>query len=291
MWQAHPADQTTGLRHLDGLRRVRPPHVFLDWRLMTHRAKLLGQARADLTQLPAMLDELARCLTERGAAGAGKPSKVSGSPAPLRLGILHLTDDRRKPGWETVDPEYTMVFDRLGISPGLEVWVKKLTFALLPDFPDLTEHRSIRSEAATLIEYWDFICEQDWAETMADQISDVTGQVKAALRIPREQRFACIQCGNPAYLQFGDNFLICNEGHEVSVRNLEEQQRRRPALPIDDITAEFGITKERIYSWHKRKQIKPMEGSKPLTWFPWDVILLTNPALADAIKAREAMSA
>lgn len=67
-------------------------------------ARVLGQARADLVALPDLLDELTRCLTERSGETGGGHHKVTGSPAPLRLPVVHLVDTRQKPSWHGEDP-------------------------------------------------------------------------------------------------------------------------------------------------------------------------------------------
>jgi hypothetical protein len=295
----------------------------------SRRAKKLGQARADLSSLPDMLDELSRCLTERGGqSGGGKPSKVSGSPAPLRLDVLHLVDERRKAGWHGEDPrsprwalnwtwrdeDYSKLYptkeaaenamdmlderinkahvsqwkpqDVYGAAALLESWTR-IVNEEMAEPPDMAEVASARSEASVLIEVWDWVEDQAWGEELADDVIALGRRVRNALGVKREPKFACIKCGNRAYLRFGDNFLVCEEGHEVSVRELEEQQRRRPAVSIEQIMYEFGVSRERIYGWTKRKQVTPMEGSRPMKLFPWDVILLVNPDLADAIKIRD----
>src|SRR5688572_22423064 len=76
---------------------------------VTTREQRLGQARVDLAALPDLVDELARCLTERLPAEGmrGKP----GSKAPLRLDVVHLIDVRRKPGWDGDDPRFGVIID------------------------------------------------------------------------------------------------------------------------------------------------------------------------------------
>lgn len=246
------------------------------------RQRKLGRARADLVALPDLVTELALCLTERtGEPGGGKPGKVIGSPAPLRLDVLHLVDPRRKPGWEGDDPRINQIWERYGVVASLESWVR-IVSEEMPDPPDLTETATVSSECSVLIEVWDWIEDQQWADELADDVSKLARSVRLALGEQiREPRYFCIECGARAYLRFGDGFMVCDEGHEHSVRNLEEQQRRRPAMPTDDIVAEFGITRDRLYSWHKRRQIRPAPGSVgKLMWFPWDVLMLLNPDMA-----------
>lgn len=252
------------------------------------RDRLLGAARADLTALPDLVEELTRLIADRHH-DTGHHHKVTGSPAPLQLPVVHLTDTRHKPRWRTADPESDQVFERYGISPGLETWVRKLAFAL-PEWPDLTEQPTVRSECAVLVEHWDFICAQDWGETLARQVRDVMAQVKAALGIPKDPRYRCPECGNPAYLVPG-GILSCQEGHERVVRNLEQQLRRRPIATTTEIVEEFtdqGVTAGLLRQWKLRRRITPARTERGHNWWwPWDVFCLLNPDIAEAVRRRD----
>ena len=98
------------------------------------RAKRLGRARTELVALPDLVHELARCRTEQiptdGTGSTGKP----GSRPPLRIDVLALTDDRRKPGWEGDDPRVANLTERYGVGPLLEQWTRVLVEEA-PDMP------------------------------------------------------------------------------------------------------------------------------------------------------------
>jgi hypothetical protein len=246
----------------------------------------LGRARADLVALPDLMAELARCRTERlpddGSNRHGKP----GSRPPMRLDVLHLVDDRRKPGWEGDDPRLVRLSERYGVAPLLETWTRVLAEEL-PEYPDLAEHATVRSEAAVLVEHWDWIADQQWANELADDVITVAGWVRVSLAIRPEPKFRCPTCANRAYLVVG-GFLTCSEGHEQSIRDLEMQQRRRPPMTTKEVCDEYQITPGRLFTWRNRKRITPIEAEgEPLKWLPWDVLCLVNPDIAAALDERD----
>jgi hypothetical protein len=175
------------------------------------RRRLLGQARADLVALPGLVYDLARTLTERHHDVGGYQAKVIGSPAPGRIPVIHLTDHRRKPGWHGDDPRLVRIIERYGVAPLLESWVRVLAEEL-PEFPDLTEQATVRSEATTLVEHWTFIESQQWADDLAEDITKITCQVRAALGIRPEYRPRCRHCGHNVIPVDADRKLTSWEG-------------------------------------------------------------------------------
>lgn len=257
--------------------------------MTTHRERALGQARADLVALPDLVAELARLVADRHHDTTGYRGKVIGSPAPLQIPVVHLVDVRHKPRWHGEDPRHAPIADRYGIAPALETWVRVLAEEL-PEWPDLTERATVRSECATLVEHWAWITEQEWATELAQDVTTMASQVRAALGVPKEQRYACPECGNPAYLVPG-GILSCQEGHERVVRDLERQQRRRPAITTKDAVAEFGLSEPQLWQWKHRRKIVPSKDERGrLWWWPWDIFCLLNPDIAEAIRLRDEMA-
>lgn len=252
-------------------------------------AKRVGLARADLVALPDLVEELARCITERLPVDGlrGKP----GSKVPLRLDVLHLVDNRHKPDWDGLDPRETEdVAERFGVGPVLESWTRVLAEEL-PEYPDMAEHATVRSEAALLVEHWDWITTQPWATELARDVARMVGQVRAALGIRPEPHYRCPKCGERALLVDG-GFLVCPSQHEQSVRDVEAQQRRRPPMSTGDVCAEYGIAVSRLWQWRKRRKIHPVESlGRSLMWLPWDVFCLVNPDIAEALEASDRLEA
>lgn len=261
---------------------------------MTPLAGRLGQARAALVTLPDDLDQLARCLTEKPAAtgGNGKSGKVSASPAPLRLEVLHLVDDRRKPGWEGEDPRLQNLGDRYGAAAILESWTRVVVEEIPDDLrPDLAETATARSEAAVLVEVWPWVEQQQWAGELADDVLVLAGKVRFALGVRPTPRYFCPKCRSRAFVGVG-GFLVCEEGHEESIRDLEGRYRRRPALATKDITEEFGVSSAQLWQWKSRKKITPVrQEGRTHYWLPWDVFCLLNTDVAAAIDLRDAADA
>jgi hypothetical protein len=80
--------------------------------------------------------------------------------------------------------------------------------------------------------------------------------------------------------------------HDVSVRDLEGQYRRRPPLPTRDICDEFHVSQEQVWQWKARRKIKPVNpDERTHKWLPWDVFCLLNPDIRAAIDMRDAAEA
>lgn len=229
-----------------------------------HRNRVLGTARADLVALPELLDQLTRCLTERGES-VGGGGKVTGSAAPLRLDVLHLADDRKKPGWEGTDPRlplwaltwydktyvdrngarrghektaHTALYpteeaawdacdgltqsqqdyakvepwrarDQYGILGTLESWTR-VVWEEMPrhERPEMAEVATVRTECSILIEVWDWIEEQQWAEELGEDVSRLTNQVRAGLGIRPEYKPRCRYCRNAV--------IPVDDGHKLT---------------------------------------------------------------------------
>lgn len=295
------------------------------------RQRVLSLARADLVMLPDLVDELSRCTTERPPVNGGSTGKP-GSRPPLRLEVLHLVDERRKPGWHGEDPResrwsltwgmkdderHSRLFptedaatgalarlnqrdqdsatieqwrarDVYGVLTLLESWTR-IVCEEMDDPPYPTEPPSVQGECSALVEAWDWIEEQQWADELAEDVQQVAGRVRAALFVRKEPRYRCPECGERAYLVVG-GFLTCANQHEQSVRDLELQYRRRPPAATRELAEEFNIAPERIRKWAERKQIKPVrtEGRAAL-YLPWDVFCLVNPDIRSALDERDSV--
>ena len=245
-----------------------------------HRERALGQARADLVALPELAAELARCLTERPTL-AGAIGKISGSPALIRLDVLHLLDGRRKPGWDGADPRIEKYADWLGITPLLESWVRVL-WEELPEILELTETATVRSECAVLVEYWPFIEGQRWGEELAEDVIRAAETVRRALGIRPEYRPRCRWC--PKDPVTGKRPLV----HPVEAKTqaittweacayglcsrcgrtypkgpaLDALAQVQEPLPLAEIADLIGVPVKTLHRWHADGLIAPVEGGR-----------------------------
>jgi hypothetical protein len=249
---------------------------------MTEHQKRLDKTRTELGALPALLGELAACIDERRPVEGGGHAKVTGSPAPLRLDVLHLVDQRKKPGWEGEDPRVRDLGERYGVLPTLESWTRIMAEDSGYDI-ELTDSPTITSEARVILDNWVWVTDQEWAGELADDVLGITGQIRHALG-QIKLRLLCPTCRNPAHTE--GHWLVCTEGHQTSVRNLTQQQRRRPAMTTKEIAAEFDITENTLWQWNKNGRLAPINpGKKPSLWMPWDVFRILNPDLVEAAES------
>ena len=205
------------------------------------RDRLLGAARADLVALPALVEERDRLVADRTNHDvSGYQRKVVGSTrAGLSIPVVHLVDTtpqtrlgrRRPPLPEHRRPLRHHPHPRT-VDPGTLRRARTRTARA-----DRAGHRPQRVRRARRV----LDLHQPSSSGRSSWPSDVTrltGQVRASSASEPEPEYACAQCGNRAYLQPG-GILACTEqpDHDLVVRDLEQQMRRRPALPTKDICA------------------------------------------------------
>jgi hypothetical protein len=241
---------------------------------VTRREQKLGQARADLAELPNLLDELARCLTERGDTTGGKPGKISGSPPPLRLDVLHLVDDRRKPGWEGEDPRIQQLEDRYGATATLESWTRVVWEEMRNDRPEMADHPTVRTEASVLVEVWSWIEDRQWAEELAEDVTGLAGKVRAALGVRPEYRPRCRYCRDEVIPVEANThtlttweacaFGLCKGCKHEYAKGIELDalgQVQEP-LPLKDVAEMTGLPLATLYRWYVVGAISPTAGQK-----------------------------
>lgn len=238
---------------------------------MTARERLLGMARADLVALPELVDELARCLTERTTTAAVL-RRIAGSPALIRLDVFHLLDLRRKQDWFGHDPREENLTDQLGVTPLLEAWVRVLWEEVV-ELLELTEVATVRSEAAVLVEYWPFIEAADWGEELARDVIRITAEVRAALGIRPDYRPRCRKCKSVVIPVDADRRLTtweacgygactgCDWTYPTGPALNALAQVQEP-MPLAEISSLVGVPVKTLHRWYAEELIVPVNGAK-----------------------------
>lgn len=229
-----------------------------------------------LNAIPDLAVEVAatRDHPHRGAESEKTSKPKAGSKPPTNLAALHaeMGDDRGLRG--TLAMCVRLVIDE---------WADTST-SDIPDYPTDT---------------WEGICEwlagteatwvaMPWADDIDSDIRQVHGQLRMLARAPRQDLgLACRRCGDPLRLQDGGEWLLCDSGHSEEA-DLQKRYRRAPAMKEPDVAEEFGIRVGRIRVWRSRKAIKPAYTEAGVHWYyPWDILLLTYPWVADMLAERE----
>lgn len=221
--------------------------------------RLLGRARADLAALPDLVDTLARCLTERPADTAPARTSRTGSQAPLRLDVVHLTDTRRKPDWDGTDPRAQDLTDRHSVVAVLESWTRVVAEEL-PDFPELAEHATVRTEASVLVEHWNWITGQQWADELAEDVTRITRQVRQALGERREYTPRCreLHCGWRLTPMDNGTWYSCTGcGRDYTLDADLKALGELQTATLAEISDLLGIPVKTLHRWHKEGAISP----------------------------------
>ena len=123
---------------------------------------------------------------------------------------------------------------------------------------------------------------REWVD---ETVRRVWQALRQLVRAPREVRYVCPTCGDTMRLQSGQRWFLCDSGHQTEA---DAPIRREPAQPTADICKRFQITEDTLKGWRKRGKITPASNGRgrgvQSTWWPWDVYLILNPAIADAIE-------
>lgn len=134
--------------------------------------------------------------------------------------------------------------------------------------------------------------EQQWADDVEAEVRSVHSTLRNLAREQRAPIYHCPKCHGALLLQPGATWLRCNDCEHQESADLEARYRRRPPSPASVICEEFGVTRDRLRLWRHRRRLKVARTAMGEPWYyPWDVLLLANPVIAEAIEKRESLSA
>lgn len=241
-----------------------------------------------LRQLPSLVHQVILTLDAPNPGGEpGRATRTTGSRPPGSLHPLDLlrTTDHRAEEYSTAPLIRLAECSRL-------VWeaFDAETRAVHPQPGGL----SWRTECAWLAESWPDaqafldLSDFDWIET---EIRTIHSMFRAAAKLPRTVRYACPKCRGTLEPAPG-SWLKCADCPHEEPADVERKYRRQPPRTISSLAEEFGVAESTIRSWQRRGKLAParIEKGRPL-FFPWDVLLLARPAVAQALADKERMGA
>ncbi|OYO16622.1 hypothetical protein CGZ93_17840 [Enemella dayhoffiae] len=247
--------------------------------------------RERLEQIP---DLVAQVVLTIGAPNpgdeVGRTPRVPGSRPPIDLGVLDLlrTHDHR-------DEDHSSApLIRLGECSRL-VW-QSLDVEARQRHPQPCGELAWRTEASWLANVWSEaqlvldLADMDWIES---EVREIHAALRSAARLRREPAYACPRCAGSMVLTWSGSVLECVDCRHTERTDLESRYRRRSPMPTSLIVSEFshlGVTAPRLWQWKRRRKITCAEtpaGSRESWFWPWDVLLLASPDIAEAVARRE----
>lgn len=244
-----------------------------------------------LRQLPSLVHQVMLTLdapNPRDEAGrTSRPRPGSKPPTSLHaLDLLRATDHR--------DEEYSHA-PLIRLAQCSRIVMEAIDDETKAAHPQPLEGLSWRTECAWLAGVWPAaqawldLVDFDWIET---EVRTIHGMFAAAARLPKPARYACPKCSGEMQPAHGGRWLACTQCPHEERGDIEQRYRRRPPATIAKLSDEFTVPEATIRSWRRRGKLKParVEGGRPLFW-PWDVLLLSKPAIARAIEERERVGA
>lgn len=265
----------------------------------------LARLRTQLREIPEMLALVGQYIRPGSRPPDPDARRATGtlSRPPLVLDVVDLQADL-KDGWLGWRPGDDVQYQdqngwRHGIRGTLWLW----NFMLEQEMTDTGRtFTPCDSEDAATIAGW-LAFHLEWVvENHGRDNGDFAGDIRRMYRalqhacgIRPEQAYVCPQCRGQMFLDEQSRFLVCQDGtgHDISVENLELRWRRRPPKTTKEIVAEFpGVTSKQLYNAARgpRPKITPVDSPDGLKWFPFDVLKLLNPSLAEAFSHQDQLT-
>lgn len=249
-----------------------------------------------LAEIPALAAQLRPFLIPSNNPGSDGPRPAPTSRPPLNVDLLDLIagrelsywvmlaiDEMTEQGTEPTNPpssrEPTITDNCTWLTNNAD-WITEHN----PDAPEITN----RKTGKTVPAFTGF-------PTAIRQLH--AAYQRAAGNIPGP-KISCPKCGNSAFIE--GEWLICREveEHARTVKDIEHDYRRRPAMTPDDLSNEFQVTAQQLHEWTRRGKLHAAgdhktggRGRPKKIFWPWDVFLLQNPTIAEALEARDAVMA
>lgn len=236
-----------------------------------------SQTRTLLDQIPNLAAELPQFLTATTPAdtdNSGKPGPSESRP-PLNVGLLDLIDGRDLDDWVTLAVDEMVEVD---LEPE---WTPSSRTAA---------HARIEPNCRWLTQHTDWIAAHN--PDYQHAIATLYGRYKHAARQHPAPNLKCAQCGNRAFID--SQWLICTEveTHARTIKDIEHEHRYRPPIPAGDVAQEFGINLTKLRDWKRQGRIRDAGNQgRANCYYPWDVFLLANPVIAEALEARDTVQA
>lgn len=261
----------------------------------------LDQTRQRLQQIPDLYAQLPRFLVA-GSAPAGPDEHRSarrrpGSPALVSLDVLALLASRKTVGtlewlgWDGSETRHD--WQRHGTEGTLELWA----MLIQSELADLDRTRPDPDETVVGWCNWliyDLAWIVDHHPDFPRSIRNLHSALQRACRVRPPMELTCPRCGAAAFVDETARFLQCQlePSHEVGISDLEFRWRRRPAKPTKEILAEFpGLTAKDLHDAARGPKLNPVrDGNGKMCWWPWEVLLLTSPALAEVFEHRDRLA-
>lgn len=175
---------------------------------------------------------------------------------------------------------------RLGILPALDSWAVLLEADMLdrsPDLPAELPAPTIAGVCDWLVRHLRWWVDQPQWDEFAPDVALQWRRARQLTGIRDPMRLACPLCRAPMRVQDGEEWTLCDNGHQHDGPNrLARQWRRKPSMSTQAVCEALRLPEGTLRSWKARGRIEPIrtDGAGVHYWLPWDVVLLMHPELA-----------
>ncbi len=128
---------------------------------------------------------------------------------------------------------------------------------------------------------------QPWSDDITHELLKIHRQLEVCARVEPPTRYLCDQCGAQAFLQDGNEWMRCTEGHQMpGPAALKRQMAKRDPMTAEAIRDEFGVLPATIWQWKRRGLIAPVgRRGKADLWDAWTVLEVRHREVTGMVSA------
>lgn len=219
------------------------------------------------------------------SAGGGRPAPGSRPPTDLQVIDLLRADPLEDLVIGARDahgnplPAGSHLLDRLGLCVRMVAEERSVAGLSAPE-PSYEGFSGRCGYLASTASWW--LAERGLSEDISDEVIKIHRALEQADRVVREPTYRCDKCGARAHKQPGDQWMLCESGHQMlgagAIRDKLRKSKPMTAVAMEREWGDsIGINATTISSWSRRGWLTPVgtvliDRKWRPTFHPWDVM-------------------